>query len=268
MVTKVFEKPLPLGVPNAGGRENGLIGNVEKSLYDSLNRTKKQIYQLILANKWEYWSTQTFNDIKVDRYDLDSALKKYRQRLNNLKKNYYDFDYLLIPELHKDGAVHLHGFFMGIPNEKIIYSGYDYFNKRRTFKRKIYNWVDTLDFGFNDFLKLDISDKLSYLKMAKYCTKYITKDLIENRKEKRRFYSSQGLKKAIKYKLASNDLKVDFDKMNNPENLISKNSYYLKDKNDIVFNRVTEIYSLIGNYINNDINVENDLTLFDKYDIL
>lgn len=245
--TKIYKKRLPDCVPNQGGGVRGKSDNREKSLYDSLRRTKNKIYDLVLSNDWEYWATQTFNDKKVNRYNLDEIIKKFLGHLNNIKNRYYKFEHLLIPELHKDGAIHLHGFFKNIPKDKIVFSGHYYFNKKSKLKRKIYNWIDTIDFGFNDFVALDTSDRLGYIKMAKYCTKYITKDLIENRFNRKKYWASKKLNTSVKYKMYLNPLSIGYKKIVNNDEAFSTTFYNLENDNGQVFNNVISHYGLIDN---------------------
>lgn len=81
---------------------------------DNLDRAKRRarvaISDLALSNEFRYFVTLTLDGAKVDRYDVREITRK----LNNWLDNHVRRDglaYVLVPERHKDGAVHFHGFF-------------------------------------------------------------------------------------------------------------------------------------------------------------
>jgi hypothetical protein len=216
-------------VPHNGGftGKRGQSLNREKSIIQSMARAKEKIYGYIMANEWKYWATQTFDPKKIDRYNLDEIIKKYNQKLYNLKKRSYpELKWLVVPEQHKDGAWHLHMFVSGIPKGRVVYSGYDYYNKDKNYSRPIYNWVDTVDFGYNDYLFIGDLEPLERLKMANYVTKYITKDLATCRFNKKKYWTSKGLCEPTR----SNTITNDIVGILMPAEIISENTYYIKDQ--------------------------------------
>src|SRR5690606_1080745 len=96
---KLYEKPFI--VPNNKGY-TGIRGKAkdrERSIKKSMNRAKEKIFGYIMANSFEYWATQTFNNEKLDRYNLDDIIKKYNRKLWNLKdRNYKNLQWLIVPE--------------------------------------------------------------------------------------------------------------------------------------------------------------------------
>ena len=54
--------------------------------------------------------TLTLDPAKVDRYDVSAITKKLRVWADNAVRR-RGLKYILVPELHRDGAVHFHGFF-------------------------------------------------------------------------------------------------------------------------------------------------------------
>ena len=100
----------------------------------SYNRTKNKIYEYSRCVKWEKFITLTFNEQKVDRYNFDECSRIARQWLHNQRKNAPQLQYLLVPELHKDGAFHFHGLLANTGNMKFKDSG-----KRTKDKRTVYN---------------------------------------------------------------------------------------------------------------------------------
>ena len=224
-------------VPHNGGftgkRGNAL--NREKSIMQSMARAKEKIYGYIMANDWQYWATQTFNKEAIDRYSLDEIVKRYNRRLKYLKTKYNGLKWLIVPEQHKDGAYHLHMFMMGIPADRLKYSGRDHYSGDK--KRPIYNWLDTADYGFNYYLYIGDKEPLERVKMAKYVTKYITKDLAENRFNRKKYWTSKGLAEPTR----SNTYTKDIDGILIPAEIISESTYYIKDQSSgEVYNRVTD----------------------------
>lgn len=85
--------------------------------FDSaLSRARNMCREYCLCNPWEYFVTLTFDEDKVcSRYDLAGLVKELMQHIQNLNKQGYNIKYVLVPEFHQDGAVHLHGLMSGIP---------------------------------------------------------------------------------------------------------------------------------------------------------
>ena len=87
----------------------------------SLSRSKRCITDIILCNKFDYFCTFTFDESKIDRFNYDVCQKKLRKFFNNFKNRYApDFKYLIIPEFHKNGAIHFHGVCSGFPAGELI----------------------------------------------------------------------------------------------------------------------------------------------------
>lgn len=76
----------------------------------SMRRAKSRVRRLALSNDFKWFVTLTLDPGKVDRYDPAQVVKK----LNNWCSNHVKrrgLKYILVPERHKDGALHFHGFF-------------------------------------------------------------------------------------------------------------------------------------------------------------
>lgn len=130
---------------------------------ESLKRSKRVIIEKVLSNldKFNYFCTLTFDISKIDRYDLSLVKTKLLNWFNYFKKNYdNDFCYLIVPELHKDNAIHFHGFL--------------HLDSKFTtlFRDNMYNWTNySTKFGFNSLVKItDKSEKIAF-----YISKYVTK---------------------------------------------------------------------------------------------
>lgn len=84
-----------------------------KSASDNLGRAKRRarsaVRDIALSNEFTHFVTFTLDASKVDRYDVNAVVKKLNTWLDNrVRRN--GLKYVLVPELHKDGAVHFHGF--------------------------------------------------------------------------------------------------------------------------------------------------------------
>lgn len=159
--------------------------DLDRSAYSSYARTKNMIYYLARSNIWTHFVTLTFSPEFVDRYDYDQCAKKLKGWLDRIRRGCGDqLKYLLVPELHKDGAIHFHGLFAGLPEMQLVDSGRTYNN------RKVYNW-QTYEWGWSTVTVIDDSNKASG-----YLTKYVTKDLLAVSEGRKRYWASRNLDKA------------------------------------------------------------------------
>lgn len=157
--------------------------NTEK-LASSISRSKKMVRQYGRCNPWDWFVTLTFDPQKYNRFDFETiqkALAKFINNYNQRKKNpAHKVRYLLIPEMHEDGAWHLHGFFDGIdPNDLVI-------NENGYIEWKQYR----KKFGFISMSKIKDLDKATG-----YIMKYISKDMARTVTDlgAHLYYASQGL---------------------------------------------------------------------------
>jgi hypothetical protein len=81
-----------------------------EDLERSMRRARAKVRRLALANDFKWFVTLTLDPAKVDRYDPAAVIKKLSQWCNNQVKR-KGLRYILVPERHKDGALHFHGFF-------------------------------------------------------------------------------------------------------------------------------------------------------------
>lgn len=153
---------------------------------DSQRRAKDSIYDIIAMNResFTYFVTLTFDPEMIDSKSPKDVKKAVQRFLKN-RVNRDGLKYLLIPELHKDGKIHLHG----VTNDvlKLVDSGtrkvdgYEKPMKIETLKRKgipvseckvIYN-LPQWKYGFSTVEQISGSTDMIF----GYITKYITKDL-------------------------------------------------------------------------------------------
>lgn len=161
--------------------------NYDTRLRNSISRARSKVFEYAMCNDFDYFVTLTLDKNKLDRYDLKEFIKKLGQFIRDMRKKYKsDIQYLLIPEMHKDGAWHMHGLMKGIPEEHLTINEYNYLT-----------WEDYVNrFGYISISK--VQDKLA---CSKYITKYITKDFGQGiDKGSKLYYASRGLKTAKKIK--------------------------------------------------------------------
>lgn len=170
----------------------------------SLRRTKQKIYDIAFANDWEYFVTVTFDKEKVDRFNYDDVVKKYSKQLDNLKqREFKDMAYMMVPELHENGAYHFHGLIKGIPSSAFQKAINPHTGKEIRVKNQIIYNCDKFNLGHNTFSRIVDSEKAST-----YLSKYITKTLVDDLKGKKKYWSSRGLAKPTVEKLYIADEKV------------------------------------------------------------
>lgn len=152
-----------------------------ENLERSLRKTQSELQDLIECNTFEWFGTFTFDPKKIDRYNPEEVKKAMSKWLNNARRKSPDMTYILVPERHKDGAIHFHAL-LGNYAGKMADSGSQWQ------KQPIFNVID-YKLGFTNFTKIR-----SKSKTANYCRKYITKDMIFSEKNRRRYWRSKNLK--------------------------------------------------------------------------
>ena len=157
-----------------------------------------------MCNEWDYFCTFTLNPEKYDRYNLSKFRSDFTLMIRHLRQKYNcDIAYLLIPERHKDGAWHMHGFVRGLPLQELREFTLGeklpkYISDKLKSNVGVYEWLSyRKKFGFCDLEKIRDKNRCS-----SYVTKYITKDLLESVKElnHKTYYCSQGLQRAVEIK--------------------------------------------------------------------
>lgn len=78
----------------------------------SMRRARAKLRRLALANQFDWFVTLTLDQRKIDRYDPDIIARSLSNWCGNMVKR-HGLKYILVPERHKDGAYHFHGFFAG-----------------------------------------------------------------------------------------------------------------------------------------------------------
>lgn len=179
----------------------------DKKLDSSLSRSRRVILEKALCNSWDYFCTFTISKDKFDRSDLITWRETFTQWMRDQRKKGYPIEYLLVPEQHKDGSWHAHGFLRGLSDSQLISfkdldkSGYRT-EKGRRLPRNLregtfFNWSAYQNkFGFCSLAPIRNPVAAGF-----YVTKYITKENDKMVKEVglKSYYCSQGLLSATKH---------------------------------------------------------------------
>ena len=78
----------------------------------SMRRARAKLRRLALSNDFQYFVTLTLDPEKIDRYDGAAVTKALGRWCDNMVRR-HGLRYILVPEQHKDGAFHFHGFMAG-----------------------------------------------------------------------------------------------------------------------------------------------------------
>lgn len=167
-------------------------------------RSRSRVFELAMCNDWDCFVTLTLDEKKYDRFNLKAYIKDLSQFIRDeRKKTGAEIKYLLVPELHKNGAWHLHGMMKGLPQENIFDNGN--FDKNG---QPYQHWKTYYDkFGFMSFSPIQ-----SEVGSAIYMSKYISKTMIENNMDLHihSYYATQGLKGADDLQSISKFNLIDF----------------------------------------------------------
>lgn len=150
-------------------------------------RARSAVRDLALCNRFDWFVTLTLDQTKIDRYDVAEIIRRASQWLSNAVRR-YGLRYVLIPERHKDGAIHFHGFMSG--ELGAVDSGH-----RDKGGHPVYN-LTAWPFGFSTAIAPYAGKQgkageygTEYRAAVHYCTKYISK---QQEKIGGRWYYSGG----------------------------------------------------------------------------
>ena len=167
----------------------------QRCVISSVNRTKNNVYNYARGNVWEWFVTLTFNKEKIDRYDYTACSKAVRKWLNHMRERYSkDLKYLVVPEMHKDGAWHFHAL-MSNTGDMVFSKAFNRHTGELLHTEsglQIYN-LGNYKWGFSTATIIHSTERAS-----SYVTKYITKEMAARTKGVRRYYPSNNLDKPVK----------------------------------------------------------------------
>lgn len=193
-----FARTRCVGAAESGRASSGKDADTSDKAQEA--RTRQQVYAIrrkikgyALCNSFRWFVTLTFNPEKVNSSDYETAKNTLLKWCRWMRDTYNKFDYLMIPELHKSGAVHFHGLLGDVSAcfaEAVNPKTGEALIKHN---RQVYNLTDW-KYGFSNCQEIESQEKA-----ASYITKYITKTLLTDKKmyNKKRYYNSQGLAKPV-----------------------------------------------------------------------
>ena len=146
------------------------------------SRARANVRRLALCNDFRWFVTLTINPDKIDSFDEKAVIKRLNQWLSNhVRRN--GLKYVLVPEHHKSGRIHFHGFFNDVV--EAVPS-----NKTDSLGHPIYN-LPEWDYGFTTAIEL-YGD---YHAAVGYTCKYIGKN--GEKIGGRWYYSGGNLQKPV-----------------------------------------------------------------------
>lgn len=164
------------GGPDPAKREKGKKSE-GADLLRSMRRARANLRRLALANGFDYFVTLTLDPARIDRYDGAAVTRALGQWCDNMVRR-HGLRYILVPEQHKDGAFHFHGFLAG-EGLRIEDSGVEWDG------RPVYN-LPQWTLGFTTAQRL----YGEYSAAVGYCCKYIGKQ--QGQRPLGRWYYSGG----------------------------------------------------------------------------
>lgn len=154
-----------------------------EDLVRSMNRARSKLRRLALANDFRWFVTLTLDPSKIDREDGKAVAKALSTWADNMVRR-KGLKYVLVPELHKKGGIHFHGFF----NDAVAFVDSGHVDDAG---HPIYNLPDW-KLGFTTAIEL-YDD---YASAVGYVCKYIGKQGV--RPMGRWYYSGGALQEPIK----------------------------------------------------------------------
>lgn len=170
-----FFRPCREG-PEPAKREKGKKSEGDDMLR-SMRRARANLRRLALSNSFTYFVTLTLDPAKIDRYDGAAVTKALNRWCDNMVRR-HGLRYVLVPEQHKDGAFHFHGFMAG-DGLIAVDSGVEWDG------RKVFN-LPQWTFGYTTAQEL----YGEYSAAVGYCCKYIGKQ--QGQRPLGRWYYSGG----------------------------------------------------------------------------
>lgn len=180
-IPKGWEEAEDYSRPGRSGPEPTKRAKGKKSegddLLRSMRRARSKLRRLALANGFDYFVTLTLDPAKIDRYDGAAVTKALSRWCDNMVRR-HGLRYILVPEQHKDGAFHFHGFMAG-EGLRVEDSGVEWDG------RPVYN-LPQWSLGFTTAQTL----YGEYSAAVGYCCKYIGKQ--QGQRPLGRWYYSGG----------------------------------------------------------------------------
>lgn len=167
--------------------EEEILFKASESLRCSVSRTRKRIREIAGSMEVSWFATLTISPSScVHRYSYDDCTRALREYFSDLRDKCNDLQYIAIPELHKDGALHFHVLFSHHILEFLNYAGAFRLSKKSPHKTEVYH-LPSWSYGFTSVLAVETPARF-----INYVVKYITKDLCASTKHKQRYFYSRS----------------------------------------------------------------------------
>lgn len=186
-------------------KEHSSKGSVnDEKLVSNIARARSKVKEYVLCNPWDFWCTFTLSPKKYDRYNLKGFVSGFHDFVHSYNRRCSPEDkvrYLLVPEMHKDGAWHMHGFLKGI-RESDLYVNQNGYLSWRQYEQK---------FGFMSMARI-VGDR-GIEKLCSYAMKYMSKEIGSSVTAlgSHLYYCSKGLQTAQLIYKGRADLHCDWD---------------------------------------------------------
>ena len=167
--------------------EEEILFKASESLRCSVSRTRKRIREIAGSMDVSWFATLTISPTSgVNRYSYDDCTRALREYLSDLRNKCPDLQYIAIPELHKDGAIHFHVLFSHHILHFLDYAGAFRLSKKSLNKTEVYH-LSSWSYGFTSVIAVQTP-----VRFINYVVKYITKDLCAATKHKQRYFYSRS----------------------------------------------------------------------------
>jgi hypothetical protein len=163
---------------------------------DKQERSERRAYTAIkdiaLSNSFELFATFTFKD---DRDNHESCKQRMNGWLKRQRKQDKSFQYIVVPELHKDGqSLHFHALITGYKGKLIRAINPNTNKPLIKGRRKVYDFPSYTS-GHSEVYQIGETE-VDRIKSGFYLLKYVKKDM-PTFKSKKRYWSSRGLAKPL-----------------------------------------------------------------------
>lgn len=207
-----YKNPIVINLDRQNQKVKSVKSLDELSNIKSLHRSKTMISDIVLCNDFELFATFTFDPQKIDRYNPEFCKMRMSRWLNGQRRRHSsELAYIIVPELHKDGAIHFHALLKNF-NGRLKDS-----TKKTKTNKSIYNFSG-YKWGFSTAVKIDDNQA----KISSYVQKYLTKDM-PRFSGKKRYWTSNNLIRPIK---TTNDFRLSLSL--NSSSLVYDSDYYEK----------------------------------------
>lgn len=171
------------------------LRRLDGRFYSSVSRSRSAVFEIALCNEWDFFCTLTIDGAKFERDNLPAFQRALSQWIRDRRKaTGYEYKFLLVPELHKDGENwHMHGLLSGIPPFEIC--AFDESAPLDLQRGGFKNWFPyERKFGFCSLGAIKDRERV-----ASYISKYVTKDFgaAAMKFGGHLYYASKGLNRRI-----------------------------------------------------------------------